>query len=727
MSDNFFRLHRGLNFTPQLGTPANLLPGDIWYLNSSNKFQFRLNAVTDNVVGETTSAALTNKTISGASNTLSNITYSSLAIANSILGSDIATTAAIGYSKLSLSNSIVSGDIAAAGLAYNKLALANSIINADIFSTAAIDGTKISPNFGSQTVSTTGNVTVGGVLSTTAGTDNTGTGTLNDVSSANTSFFRFTNNTGPTITGLANGTNGKRLTLSYTGSGTMQVNNADALSIPANRIDTGTGNNLTIQTGANLELIYDNAASLWRVIGGTGGILSTAISSWQSFSPTWTGTGSNPVIGNGFLTGHWRQVGDSIEIDIEMKSNTTTTFGTGDWQFDLPNGFHRDDTKIIYGRESLGVAQIYQAPGNNWFIRPVVSGGSSWNIVISNNEESTFVNATAPFVWAADGSTLLLRATIPVIGLSANINVQNANEEFAFNTGSVTAADGSDITSFGYGANGTLINSFDSVTLTKNTSLRCRFTTPIQVTDIIRVEIWDTSEQAWTGVDSSLLRYTSLNQARYGIGWGGISGNSTDITVVFGNSGATSLLNTYGGTNGDAWSLYNAAGHKWRVRKVSAPGVVGFQPTSADVKGLIVGSEAPTGYIGEYQEAKSAASSSFTTSNNFGDMGGSGAALTLSPGDWDLTLIATLNTNSASVTRWLIGIGTAPNNSSAGLDAGDTYISAAAPTPNGESAACIAGVRKNITVTTSFYAKYIGVYTLNTPIYSYRFSARRVR
>jgi hypothetical protein len=40
--------------------------------------------------------------------------------------------------------------------------LDGTILNADINASAAIDGTKVSPNFGSQDVVTTGNVTVNG-------------------------------------------------------------------------------------------------------------------------------------------------------------------------------------------------------------------------------------------------------------------------------------------------------------------------------------------------------------------------------------------------------------------------------------------------------------------------------------------------------------------------------------------------------------------------------------
>lgn len=60
-------------------------------------------------------------------------------------------------------NYIVNANIdSAAAIVYSKLALSNGIIDADINSSANIAGTKISPDFGSQNIVTTGNLAVAG-------------------------------------------------------------------------------------------------------------------------------------------------------------------------------------------------------------------------------------------------------------------------------------------------------------------------------------------------------------------------------------------------------------------------------------------------------------------------------------------------------------------------------------------------------------------------------------
>lgn len=66
---------------------------------------------------------ITNKTINGGSNTLSNIPYSALSLTNSIADGDVSASAAIQYSKLNLSEAVVNSDISSsAAISRSKLA-----------------------------------------------------------------------------------------------------------------------------------------------------------------------------------------------------------------------------------------------------------------------------------------------------------------------------------------------------------------------------------------------------------------------------------------------------------------------------------------------------------------------------------------------------------------------------------------------------------------------------
>lgn len=97
------------------------------------------------------------------------------------------------------------------------------------------------------------------------------TGTLNDVSTSAKSYFAFTGGASTTVTGFANGSDGKLLyILNKTGT-QLTINNNDSGSVAANRILTGTGAAISIENNASLVLIYDTTTSLWNVVGGTGG------------------------------------------------------------------------------------------------------------------------------------------------------------------------------------------------------------------------------------------------------------------------------------------------------------------------------------------------------------------------------------------------------------------------------------------------------------------------
>jgi len=157
-------------------------------------------------------------------------------------------------------------------------------------------------------------LTNGGYLATERGSDYSTTGTNNNVNFGTSSLIRLTGASAQTITGLANGADGRQLTIVNAGSNAATLTNEAAGSTAGNRIITGTGANISIPAGSSISLVYDSAASRWRVIGDVAGGTGSGITSL-----TLAGTsGSNQTITNGDT------------ITIAAGSNITTTGGATD-------------------------------------------------------------------------------------------------------------------------------------------------------------------------------------------------------------------------------------------------------------------------------------------------------------------------------------------------------------------------------------------------------------
>ena len=60
---------------------------------------------------------------------------------------------------------------------------------------------------------------------------------------------------------------------------------------------------------------------------------------WTAYTPSWTSSGTAPAVGNGTLTGAWISAGKLATVRIVLLSGTTTTYGTGVYNFTLPATF----------------------------------------------------------------------------------------------------------------------------------------------------------------------------------------------------------------------------------------------------------------------------------------------------------------------------------------------------------------------------------------------------
>lgn len=129
---------------------------------------------------------------------------------------------------------------------------------------AITTGTGLFTMSGSAAVS--GNLTVTGNYSSPKGTDFSTTGSQNNVDFGAGSYFRFTGASQATITGIANPTDGRRITVTNASSVNLVFSNQDASSTDVNRIITTTSANLTVDPDASISLQYDVGVSRWRLV-----------------------------------------------------------------------------------------------------------------------------------------------------------------------------------------------------------------------------------------------------------------------------------------------------------------------------------------------------------------------------------------------------------------------------------------------------------------------------
>ena len=118
---------------------------------------------------------------------------------------------------------------------------------------------------------------------------------------------------------------------------------------------------------------------------------------WTSFTPAWTGTGSNPAIGNGTRTGAYRQLGKTLDLSIDITMGSTTTYGTGDWLLELPNSL-----SAVASRWQTLSAVAFDNSAGTYYVGMAItntSAATTLYVVRDGASPSAFTSAV-PFTWA---------------------------------------------------------------------------------------------------------------------------------------------------------------------------------------------------------------------------------------------------------------------------------------------------------------------------------------
>jgi hypothetical protein len=146
-----------------------------------------------------------------------------------------------------------------------------------------------------------------------------------------------------------------------------------------------------------------SVVELANVKGDTGptGPAAADANAWTTYSPAWTAAASNPSIGNGTLTGRYKQIGKTTFVYVKMQAGSSTTFGSGQWRFSLPVNASASANAILPTTMLDNGSFWYQGlayteyEGDASYVVPVWNRGATGSLP---------VDATTPYTWATTDS-----------------------------------------------------------------------------------------------------------------------------------------------------------------------------------------------------------------------------------------------------------------------------------------------------------------------------------
>jgi hypothetical protein len=110
------------------------------------------------------------------------------------------------------------------------------------------------------------------------------------------------------------------------------------------------------------------------------------------FVPIWSSSGTQPVLVNGTVAGKYGRVGKFVWYTMRWTAGSSTTFGTGRWEFLLPvtsDGTAFTASAILVDSGT----QIYTATG-------ILISTTEFSITFTGDTSSGGITNTTPFTWA---------------------------------------------------------------------------------------------------------------------------------------------------------------------------------------------------------------------------------------------------------------------------------------------------------------------------------------
>lgn len=128
-----------------------------------------------------------------------------------------------------------------------------------------------------------------------------------------------------------------------------------------------------------------------------------------TYTPTITGSVSDPTLGNGTVTGSYRRHRDTYKVNIEFTFGSTSTVGSGYWKFSLPI-----TRNASAPNRAIGVAHVFCAATGVYSVGAVVCPVSDpGNVTVYCSQDSAQVGQNHPGAWAA-GDRIWLQIDVPI-------------------------------------------------------------------------------------------------------------------------------------------------------------------------------------------------------------------------------------------------------------------------------------------------------------------------
>ncbi|MEU1559521.1 hypothetical protein ABZ504_03245 [Streptomyces mirabilis] len=129
---------------------------------------------------------------------------------------------------------------------------------------------------------------------------------------------------------------------------------------------------------------------------------NSMFAAWTAYTPSWTSSGTAPALGNGTILGRYMKFGRTVVCHINLVTGSTSTYGTGAYNFSLPF------TSANAGASYVGSAHLLGSL--RWVGEIVISPNTSSCSAFMPKLSTT--NGQVDFLTAAQPETLAAGAQV---------------------------------------------------------------------------------------------------------------------------------------------------------------------------------------------------------------------------------------------------------------------------------------------------------------------------